>query len=121
MIRAFVYNSCSSCRKTDDVLKQSGVPYERREFFRERFTREELEQVLAAAGLTPSEVLSRRSRVYKERNLEEVELKDEEILDLMVKEPTLLRRPIVTSGDKVVVGHNETALHELIQSHQTDD
>lgn len=118
MIKAFVYNSCTSCRKTDDVLRQSGVPYERREFFKDRFSREELEHLLADAGLTPQDVLSRRSRIFKERNLGEATLTDDEMLDLMVEEPTLLRRPLVIGGDTVIVGHNEPALREMIQSQQ---
>jgi Spx/MgsR family transcriptional regulator len=118
MIKAYVYTSCTSCRKTDDVLKQSGVSYQRREFFRERFSRDELKDLLASAGLTPRDVLSRRSRVYKERQLESADLTDDQLLDLMVEEPTLLRRPIVIGGARVIVGHNEPALREMIAAEQ---
>jgi Spx/MgsR family transcriptional regulator len=119
MIRAYVYTSCTSCRKTDDVLKQSGVPYERREFFKERFTRDELARLLEDARLTASDVLSRRSRVYKERDLEHAGLTDDQMLDLMVEEPTLLRRPLVLDGDQAIVGHNDQALREMIERAQT--
>jgi arsenate reductase-like glutaredoxin family protein len=64
-------------------------------------------------------VLSQRSRIYKERNLGEADLTDDEMLDLMVEEPTLLRRPLVLGGDTVIVGHNEPALREMIRSQQT--
>lgn len=114
MIKALLYNSCTSCRKTDEVLKESGVVYERREFFKERFSKEELRSLLESVHLAPSEVLSTRSRVYKERGLAEADLTDDQILDLMVEEPTLLRRPIVTNGDRAVVGHNEKQLRDLI-------
>jgi regulatory protein spx len=120
MIQAYTYTSCTSCRKTDDVLKQSGLPYGRREFFKERFTRDELKQVLEGAGLRPSDVLSRRSRVYKERNLESQDLPEDDLLDLMVQEPTLLRRPLVINGDQVIVGHNESALREMIAREQSN-
>lgn len=116
MIKALLYNSCTSCRKTDGVLKESGVEYERREYFKDRFTRDELRALLASANLTASDVISKRSKVYKERNLADADLNDEQILDLMVQEPTLLRRPIVISGDQVVVGHNEKKLRELIEA-----
>lgn len=114
MITALLYNSCTSCRKTEQVLKESGVEYERREFFKDRFTREELRSLLQSVNLTPADVFSSRSRVYKDRNLGEAGLDEEQRLDLMVEEPTLLRRPIVISGDCVVVGHDETRLRELI-------
>src|SRR5687767_10943538 len=94
MIKALLYNSCTSCRKTEDVLKQSGVDYEKREFFKDRFTSDELRSLLDSVGLKASDVLSTRSRVYKERNLADADLSDDQLLDLMVEEPTLLRRPI---------------------------
>lgn len=118
MIKAYLYISCTSCRKTDDMLKQSGVPYARREFFKERFSVDELREVLNSIGLTPRDVLSKRSRVYKERDLEHQELRDEDLLALMVEEPTLLRRPLVIDGDQAIIGHNATALQEMIGRHQ---
>lgn len=114
MITALLYNSCTSCRKTEDVLKDADVEYEKREYFKDRFTVDELRSLLASVGLTASDVISKRSRVYKERNLEKANLSDDEILELMVEEPTLLRRPIVINDGKVVVGHNEAKLHDLI-------
>ena len=116
MIKALLYNSCTSCRKAEDLLKQSGEPYEKREFFKDRFTAQELGALLGSVDLRPSEVISTRSRAYKERNLAEAELTDSQILDLMVEEPTLLRRPIVIKGDRAVVGYNESKLRELIES-----
>ena len=114
MIKAYLYSSCTSCRKTDEMLKHSGVPYERREFFKERFSVDELRQVLSAAGLSPRDVLSKRSRVYKERDLEHQPLTDDDLLRLMVEEPTLLRRPLVIDEDRVIIGHNATALQDMI-------
>jgi Spx/MgsR family transcriptional regulator len=113
-IKALLYNSCTSCRKTEAVLDASGVDVEKREFFKDRFTRDELASLLAGSGLAVSDVLSRRSRVYKERRLEEAGLTDDELLDLMVEEPTLLRRPIVIGQHAVVVGHNDARLRDLI-------
>ena len=118
MIKVFLYNSCTSCRRTDEVLKQSGVPYERREFFKERFTTEELRDLLRSVGSMPRDVLSRRSRIYKERDLEHQDLSDDDLLELMVEEPTLLRRPLVIDGDKAITGHNTAALEEMIGRHR---
>jgi len=114
MIKAYLYTSCTSCRKTEAVLKESGVPYVRREYFKDRYSPEELRQILADAGLKPSDLLSRRSRVYKERDLASQDLTEEQLLDLMVEEPTLLRRPLVINGETAIIGHNEAALRAMI-------
>jgi Spx/MgsR family transcriptional regulator len=113
-ITAYLYNSCTSCRKTDQMLKESGVEYERREFFRDRFTKDELKALLERHGLTVADVISTRSTPYKQNDLANKQLSDDQILDLMVEDPRLLRRPLVVSGDKVVIGHNAAMLQELI-------
>ncbi|MBX6341414.1 MAG: Spx/MgsR family RNA polymerase-binding regulatory protein [Thermomicrobiaceae bacterium] len=102
-----------SCRKAEEFLGARGVPYRRRDYFRDRFTRQELADLLDRAGLTPREVLSTRSRAYRELGLAERELSDEELLDLMAREPTLLRRPLIVSERGVVVGFDRRRLEEL--------
>lgn len=98
------------------MLKESGVTYESREYFKDRFTKDELRSLLHSAHLEPGDLISTRSRPYKERNLGESDLDDEQMLDLMIEEPRLLRRPIVIGEDRVIVGHDEQALRDLIAS-----
>ena len=114
VIEAYIYSSCTSCRKTVAQLEESGVPFARRDFFRNRFSREELAAILSGANLKPSDVLSTRSKVYKTRDLASQDLSEDQVLDLMIEEPTLLRRPLVIGDGKVVIGHNSPKLAELI-------
>jgi len=69
--------------------------------------------VLARAGLTPRRALSTRSRAYRELGLAEREVGDDELLDLMVDEPTLLRRPLVLGKGGAVVGYRRPELEAL--------
>lgn len=113
-IDLYGYTSCTSCRKTDQQLKESGADYAYRDYFRQRFSREELESLFQRTGLTLRDVLSRRSKVYQARSAEIDALDDEQLLSLMLEEPTLLRRPIVIGANDVVIGHNATKLADLI-------
>lgn len=70
--------------------------------------------MLNRAGLTPRDVLSKRSRAYRELDLANRELTDDELLDLMIAEPTLLRRPLVIGDGPSVVGFNRDGLEQLI-------
>ncbi|MGI8485475.1 MAG: arsenate reductase family protein [Thermomicrobiales bacterium] len=114
MIDAYIYTSCTSCRKTIAQLTESGAQFQSRDYFRKRFTREELKAVLAQAELKPSDILSTRSRPYTAMDLASKSLSEDDILDLMLNEPRLLKRPLVIGNGKVVVGHNESKLAELI-------
>jgi len=79
-----------------------------------------LAHTLERAGLTPSDVLSKRSRAYKSLGLAERQPSDEELLDLMVQEPTLLRRPLIISPGGVALGFNQKQLQELIESPENE-
>lgn len=115
-ITAYLYNSCTSCRKTDQVLRDSGVDYERREYFKDKFSKDELRALLDDHGLGIEDVISKRSTPYKQHDLANKNLSDDEVIDLMIEDPRLLRRPIVIAGDRVVIGHNADKLHDLIES-----
>lgn len=60
------------------------------------------------------EVLATRSEAYKSLhvNIDEMMLSD--VIQLLTKEPKLLRRPILIDGKKLVIGHNEDALRNLV-------
>lgn len=116
MIESYGYTSCTSCRKTVDQLRESGVDFTWRDYFRDRFSREELASVLERAGLTPREVLSKRSKVYQARSAEIDGLDDDALLSLMLEEPTLLRRPLVLGSTGTILGHNATKLAAMIES-----
>lgn len=114
VIESYIYTSCTSCRKTEAALKDSGVEYVSRDFFRDRFSEAELRHVLQKAGLSPADVLSKRSKVFLSRSEEIDGLDDDALLALMLEEPTLLRRPLVVGESGVVIGHNASKLAELI-------
>ncbi len=114
MIRTFVYASCTSCRKTDAAVATAGVEHASRDFFRHRFSRDELSSLLTEAGLSAREMLSTRSKVYKARQAEIGGLSNDALFDLMIEEPTLLRRPIVLGADEVIIGHDPGKLEAMI-------
>ena len=60
--------------------------------------------------------LSRRSAAYKTLGLAERDVSDDEILDLLVAEPTLLRRPLLVAPDRTLQGFEETAYGELVHA-----
>jgi Spx/MgsR family transcriptional regulator len=110
----YLYSSCTSCRKAEQVLQASGRHYLRRDFFKERFTVTELRALLERAELSVNEALSTRSRAYTALKLAERNLSDDDLLEFMVEEPTLLRRPLVLGHGATVVGFNAGGIQALI-------
>jgi arsenate reductase-like glutaredoxin family protein len=55
-------------------------------------------------------LLSRRSARWQELAAEERPLGADALLDLLAREPALLKRPLITDGAHLVVGYDEAAL-----------
>lgn len=64
-------------------------------------------------GLSAHDVLSTRAGKYKELGLDQREVSDDELIDLMVQEPTLLRRPLIKRGERGVVGFDLHSIQQL--------
>jgi arsenate reductase (glutaredoxin) len=96
------------------LLAEHGVDFERRDYFSDSFSVDELRSLLDEIGMQPSELLSRRSKAYKDLGLADREITEQELLVLMTEHPTLLRRPIVVARGESVVGFNKSQIEELI-------
>jgi Spx/MgsR family transcriptional regulator len=113
-VEIYLYSNCSSCKNADALLKEANADAVRRDIFKERLTAGEISTLFARLGLTPTEMLSRRSRPYAELGLADRELEDDEIVALMSQHPALIRRPLIAKDGKAVVGFNRTKISELI-------
>ena len=114
-LEIYLYSSCTSCRKAEELLREKGVDAKRRDYFKERFTKPELIAVLDRSGVTPLEVQSTRSNPYRELGLVERTLTEHELLDLMVAHPQLLKRPLIIKNGHLTVGFNRGAIEALIE------
>jgi arsenate reductase len=55
-------------------------------------------------GIGPRNLLRTTESIYKELELGKRELTDGELIELMIKHPDLIQRPIVERGDRAVLG-----------------
>ena len=90
------------------MLLQNGVTLAERDFFKEPFNEEEIRDLAQGVGI--SQIFARRSPSLKNMGLAGQELSEEEMVELMLKEPRLVRRPLVDLGGKLLVGANLKAV-----------
>jgi arsenate reductase-like glutaredoxin family protein len=88
------------------------VEFNERDFFKNPFTRAEIEELLQ--GNPASEMFNFRSPSFKQMGLERNTLTDKELIDLMLKEPRLVRRPVVRIGGKVYFSADRSILENAI-------
>lgn len=60
------------------------------------------------------EIISKRSKVYQELDIDIEEMPLQELLDLVQKHPGLLRRPIIMDEKRLQVGYNEDEIRRFL-------
>ncbi|KHO12702.1 regulatory protein spx [Latilactobacillus curvatus] len=60
------------------------------------------------------EIISTRSKVFQELNIKIDDLSINELLDLVQKNPGLLRRPIILDEKRLQVGYNEDEIRRFL-------
>ena len=86
---------------------------EERDFFKLPFSQEEIQLLALNEGL--ANLFARRSPSLKKLGLDGQNLPESRMMELMLQEPRLIRRPLILIGGRLIVGANmktiETALH----------
>lgn len=88
----------------DKLLRESGVDFEKVNYYIEPLSEKKLRQLLKKMGIKPRELLRTSEAIYRELELRKKEFSDDQIVSLMVQHPDLIQRPIVERGDKAVLG-----------------
>ena len=65
-------------------------------------------------NMTARELLRTKEPIYRELKLARRELNDNELIDLMVKFPDLIQRPIVEKGNKAILARPAERLREIL-------
>ena len=98
----------------DKLLRESGIPFEKINYYVEPLTRKKLAELIRKANLKPRDVLRKSEAIYKELELGEDKFSDSELIALMIEHPDLLQRPIVERGDRAVLGRPVENVKELL-------
>lgn len=106
--------TCTTCRQAVQMLKDSGKPFIAINYYEQAFTKAQLKSLLKKAGLSPHDVLRTKEEIYKELGLAKKHVSDDELLDLMVKHPDLIQRPIVEKGEKAILARPADSLAKLL-------
>ncbi|HEX5886507.1 MAG TPA: ArsC/Spx/MgsR family protein [Pyrinomonadaceae bacterium] len=98
----------------DKLLRESGIPFEKVNYYIEPLSRKKLTELIRKTKLKPRDLLRKSEPIYKELGLAKGDFSDSELIDLMIEHPDLLQRPIVERGDRAVLGRPTENVKELL-------
>ena len=74
-----------------------------------------MRELIRMLGVSPRELLRKGEAAYRELNLSDATLGDDEIVALMAAHPELIQRPIVVRGKRAVLGRPTESIRPLIE------
>ncbi|MBI4357856.1 MAG: arsenate reductase [Candidatus Omnitrophica bacterium] len=106
--------TCTTCRQVYTALKESRVDFNAVDYYLNPIPKAKLKELLKKMGISAEELLQKKEPVYKELGLEGKKLSEGEIIDLMVKNPDLIQRPIVEKGSRAILARPAERLKEIL-------
>lgn len=114
MLNLYTSPSCTSCRKAKVWLKEHDISFKERNIFANPLNKEEIMQVLRMTENGTEEIISTRSRTFQNLKINLDDLSIDQLIDLVEKNPSLLRRPIIMDDRRLQVGYNEDEIRRFL-------
>tara|TARA_R110002049_G_scaffold250774_3_gene425146 strand:- start:3515 stop:3856 length:342 start_codon:yes stop_codon:yes gene_type:complete len=103
MIKIYHNPRCSKSRQGLEILTKSGKPFEIIKYLDDNLSSEDLKRIINLLGIKPIDLVRKNEAIWKS-DYKGKSLSDIQIIDAMVKNPKLIKRPIVINGNKAVIG-----------------
>lgn len=89
---------CGTSRNTLALIRHSGAEPHVIEYLKTPPSKEKLQELLRAMGITARELLREKGTPYADLKLDDPKWSDDELLDFMLAHPILINRPIVVTS-----------------------
>lgn len=105
---------CGTSRNTLAMIRQSGEEPEIIEYLKSPPSRARLAELIASMGIKPRDLLRQKGTPYDELGLADPKWTDDELIDLMIKHPVLINRPIVVTPKGVRLCRPSEAVLDIL-------
>lgn len=95
---------CSKSRGAKELLEERSIQFDTIDYLKDGLKEKLLSHLPLLLGLTYNEMVRKNEDVYKDLKLNEKNLSDKEWIEILIKYPILLERPIFINGSRAVIG-----------------
>jgi arsenate reductase (glutaredoxin) len=106
--------TCTTCRQVYAALRDAGVDFDAVDYYTDPIPKAKLGELLRKMKMPAKELLRTKEEIYTTLRLGERDLTDDEIVDVMIKHPDLIQRPIVEKGSRAILARPAERLKEIL-------
>ena len=105
MKKIYHLSTCDTCKK---ILKEINAPqsYTLQDIKTNPLTEDDLEELKKLTG-SYEKLFSKRARLYKERDLKNKQISEQDYKTLLLEHYTFLKRPVVVNGNEIFTGNSK--------------
>lgn len=97
-----------------EILKKEKIKFNIIEYLKTPLNIKDLKSLIKRLDLNPIDIIRKKDKLFKELQIDIIS-ENEKILDIIVKNPRLLERPIVTKEEKAVIARPPELLYDFIK------
>ena len=112
MKKIYHLGTCTTCQRILTDMEAEKLGFKLQDIKTEKITPAQLDEMKKYIGSYES-LFSRRALKYKEMGLKDKKLTEKDYRDLILKEYTFLKRPVVIDGKKLFSGSEKKTVQQL--------
>lgn len=116
MILLYTSPGCASCRKAKQWLKDNNLPFVEKNIFTTLLKEDEIKYLLKRTENGTEDIISTRSKVFQEMNIDLDDLSLNELVKFIRENPSILKRPIILNEKNLVVGYDDDEITSFVPS-----
>lgn len=114
MIILYSSPGCASCRKAKQWLKDKNLKFVEKNIFSVILKENEIKYLLNRTENGTDDLISKRSKVFQELNVDVDDMSMKELVDFIQKNPSVLKRPILINDKSIVVGYDDDEITTFV-------
>ncbi|GED21027.1 Spx/MgsR family RNA polymerase-binding regulatory protein [Halomonas sabkhae] len=106
MMTLMLIHNCDTCRRARKELESKGIPFQTHDLRKDGLSAALLEHILEHVPVMT--LLNKRSTTWRQLDdADKADLDSNQARELMLAHPTLVKRPLLDTGDTVIVGFKD--------------
>ena len=105
MQKVYFLSTCDTCKR---IIKEIEIPssFIMQDIKKDEITVKQLEEMYGLSGSYEA-LFSKRAKLYKERNLKDEKLLEQDFKNLILEHYTFLNRPVIINNEAIFIGNSK--------------